>query len=101
MNTAQVNSYQMAWRGETTGWTPEANDVNGVNLYGMRPLDVAAQAGNSSEFEAILRHPDFDPTINTRARYFAQVGRDMGDDGATQRYKNLQPLLAQLEALLH
>ena len=56
-----MNNYEMAWRDSTTGWDSKTNDVNGKNFYGMTPAQVAVQAGNVEEFEAITTAPDFDP----------------------------------------
>lgn len=47
-----MNTYQLAGHRKTTGWISHENDVNGVNLYGMRPVEVAAQAGDVKRRES-------------------------------------------------
>jgi hypothetical protein len=67
------NEYQLSSSCETTGWDPSIDDVNGLNAYKMRPIEVAAQAGNDVEFRAIMTHPDFDPK-GCGPRFFLAVG---------------------------
>jgi hypothetical protein len=87
-----MNSYELAWRDQTTGWDAEKNDVNGVNAYGMRPIEVAAQAGDVAEFRAIVNDPKFDPS-GARPCFFADVGRNFGAYDAEKRYAALVPEL--------
>jgi hypothetical protein len=44
----------------------------------MRPIEVAAQAANVEEFNAIRNHPDFDPA-GAGPHFFANVGRTTRD----------------------
>lgn len=55
------NAYQMHSPGQTTGWIPDLNDVNGKNCFNMTPAQVAAQAGDVVEFRQIVAHPQFRP----------------------------------------
>ena len=87
-----MNTYQLADRAKTTGWDEARNDVNGLNDFRMRPIEVAAQAANVDEFRAIMNHPSFDPN-GARPFYFAEVGRGSGDFDAENRYRDLRPLL--------
>jgi len=87
-----VNLYQLADRGQTTGWNEATNDVNGVNDFRMRPIEVAAQAGNVEEFRAIMNHPAFDPA-GARPFFFAEVGLGSGGVDADKRYRQLRPQL--------
>jgi hypothetical protein len=75
-----MNTYELIAHGQTSGWNPATNAVNAKNCYGMRPVEVAAQAGNIGEFVAIVEHPEFDPT-GARPLFFAEVGRVSGGDG--------------------
>jgi len=77
---AFTNTYELIARGQTSGWNPAAYSVNAENGYGMRPVEIAAQAGNIDEFVAIVEHPEFDPT-GTRPLFFAEVGRVSEGDG--------------------
>lgn len=87
-----MNRYQLADRGQTTGWHEADNDVNGLNEFRMRPVEVAAQAGNVEEFRAIMNHPSFEPT-GARPFYFAEVGLGSGGTDADKRYRQLRPQL--------
>ncbi|WP_248324032.1 MULTISPECIES: hypothetical protein [unclassified Caballeronia] len=69
-----MNHYQLIAHGQTSGWNPSANEVNGKNFYGMLPVEVAAQAGDVDEFEAIVSHPEFNAS-GARPHRFAAVGR--------------------------
>jgi hypothetical protein len=94
-----MNTYQLAGHRKTTGWIPQENDVNGVNSYGMRPVEVAAQAGDLKEFREIIAHPDFDPK-GARVRYFANVLRDYrGEREDVLAYYQLLPLVATVEQM--
>ena len=83
-----MNTYELIANGQTSGWNPATNAVNAKNFYGMRPVEVAAQAGNIGEFVAIVEHPEFDPT-GTRPFFFAEVGRlsDGYGDARFARFK--------------
>jgi len=72
------------------------NDVNGENMYKMRPIEVAAQAANVTEFRAIMLDPAFQPN-GARVRYFADVGRLSTDMDAEARYARLRPELKLYE----
>lgn len=87
-----MNRNQLADRGETSGWNEANNDINGLNDFRMRPIEVAAQAGNVDEFRAIMNHPSFDPT-GARPFYFAEVGLGSGGTDADKRYRQLRPVL--------
>lgn len=91
-----MNTYELAGHGCTTGWDARTNDVNGENLYKMRPIEVAAQAANVTEFRAIMRDPAFEPD-GARVRYFADVGRLSSDMDAEVRYARLRPELKLYE----
>lgn len=56
-----TNTYQLSYSGQTTGWKPSCNDVNGTNLFNMTPAQVAVQAGDVNEFREIVSHPHFNP----------------------------------------
>jgi len=58
----------------------------------MRPIEVAAQAANVTEFRAIMLDPAFQPN-GARVRYFADVGRLSTDMDAAARYTRLRPEL--------
>ena len=88
-----MNSYQLADRDQTTGWDAAANDVNGVNAFRMRPIEVAAQAGDAVEFHSIMNHPSFDP-VGARPFFFADVGRGSGGFDAEKRFASLRTELA-------
>jgi hypothetical protein len=88
-----VNHYQLAGRDVTTGWNPATNDVNGLNAFQMRPVEVAAQAGDVQEFLAIVNDPSFDPN-GARPFYFAEVGLGCGGMDSDKRYAQLLPELA-------
>jgi hypothetical protein len=91
-----MNTYELAGHGCTTGWDARTNDVNGENLYKMRPIEVAAQAANVTEFRAIMLDPAFEPD-GARVRYFAEVGRLSSDMDAQARYARLRPELKLYE----
>lgn len=94
-----MNTYQLADHRKTTGWIPQVNDVNGVNFYGMRPVEVAAQAGDLKEFREIIAHPDFDPK-GVRVRYFANVLRDYrGEHEDVVAYNQLLPFIEAVEQM--
>ncbi len=86
-----MNGYELVTHGRTSGWKPEIDAVNAVNFYGMRPVEVAAQAGDVREFTAIVAHPDFDP-IGARPLFFAEVGR-LSDGYGDARFARLRPEL--------
>ncbi|WP_321816984.1 MULTISPECIES: hypothetical protein [unclassified Paraburkholderia] len=102
MNTIiNSNVYQLVDHLKTSGWNPSENDVNGVNSFGMRPVDVAAQAGNVDEFLAIVSHPRFE-IRGTRIRYFASMLRDYrGDADDRAAYARLLPHIVTLENRQH
>lgn len=91
-----MNQYELTSAGCTTGWDFQANDVNGNNFYGMRPIEVAAQAAHLEEFQAIFESESFDP-VGARVRFFASVGRLSGGTHAEQRYARLLPLIVLYE----
>ncbi|WP_321817868.1 MULTISPECIES: hypothetical protein [unclassified Paraburkholderia] len=88
-----MNTYQLADRDQTTGWDAANNDVNGVNTFRMRPIEVAAQAGDVAEFESIMNDPAFNPQ-GARPFFFAEVLRGSGGYDADKRYAGLRPQLA-------
>jgi hypothetical protein len=88
-----MNSYELVWRDRTTGWDATKNDINGLNAYNMRPIEVAAQAGDIEEFRAIVNDPAFN-AAGARPFFFADVGRKFGGFNAEQRYAALVPELA-------
>jgi len=88
-----MNNYELAGHGSTTGWNSRTNDVNGENFYKMRPIEVAAQAGNLAEFRAIMLDTAFVPT-GARVQHFANIGRITGGIQAEERYARLLPDLA-------
>ena len=102
MNTAiNLNPYCLADHRKTNGWSPSENDVNGVNSFGMKPVEVAAQAGNVEEFVAIVSDPKFD-ACGTRIRYFASILRDYrGDVDDRAAYDALLPHIVALESRQH
>ena len=88
-----MNTYQLAAHGATTVWNAANNDVNGLNAFGMRPIEVAAQAGNVGEFMSIMNDPSFNPA-GTRPAFFAEVGLgSCGFVAETLRFKALRPHL--------
>jgi len=91
-----MNTYELAGHGITTGWNARVDDVNGENFYKMRPIEVAAQAANVTEFRAIMLDPAFEPT-GARVHHFANVGRLAGDVHAEARYARLVPELTFYE----
>ena len=97
MNNA-INTYEVAFRDQTTGWDVVSNDINGVNQYKMRPIEVAAQAGDVAEFCAIMEHPSF-VASGARPRYFADVGRGSRGERRDERYLALVPHLKSFDAL--
>lgn len=97
MNNA-INSYEIAWRDQTTGWDAAENDVNGVNQYKMRPIEVAAQAGDIAEFCAIMADPAFNPA-GARPRFFAEVGRGSRGEFRDNGYLGLIPHLKAFDDL--
>lgn len=88
-----TNQYQLAGRDVTTGWNAATNDINGLNAFQMRPVEVAAQAGDVKEFRAIVNDPSFDPS-GARPFYFAEVGLGCGGTDSDKRYEQLLPELA-------
>jgi hypothetical protein len=58
---ATMREYALFDKDTTTGWDAAAVQINVRNAFGMRPIEVAAQAANVEEFNAIRNHPDFDP----------------------------------------
>jgi hypothetical protein len=97
MNNA-INTYEVAFRDQTTGWNVASNDINGVNQYKMRPIEVAAQAGDVAEFCAIMKHPSFNAS-GARPRYFAEIGRVSRGERRDERYLALVPHLKALDAM--
>ena len=94
-----MNTYQLAGHREKTGWILKENDVNGVNAFGMRPVEVAAQAGDLKEFREIISHPDFDPR-GARVRYFANLLRDYRHEPEdVVAYNQLFPLDVSVEQM--
>ncbi|NUY06215.1 hypothetical protein [Paraburkholderia youngii] len=91
-----MNSYELITHDRTSGWNPQSDAVNAVNLYGMRPAEVAAQAGDVREFAAIVAHPDFDPS-GARPLFFAEVGR-LSDGYGDARFARLRPELDAYKA---
>jgi len=91
-----MNQYELAGHGSTTGWNAKTNDVNGMNFYKMRPIEVAAQARNCAEFRAIMLDPAFEST-GARVHHFADLGRLTGGIHAEERYARLVPELALYE----
>lgn len=67
-----MQNYQLSGRTSTTGWSNDLN-VNKKNDYGMTPAQVATQAGNVSEFEQIINHPEFQPEQMGALGKFMQV----------------------------
>ncbi len=102
MNTTiNRNIYCLAAHRTTNGWNPSENDVNGVNSFGMRPVEVAAQAGNVEEFVAIVSNPKFE-FRGTRIRYFASILRDYrGEADDRAAYARLLPHIVTLENRQH
>lgn len=89
-----MNTYELIARGQTSGWNPAANSINAENVFGMRPVEVAAQAGNIDEFIAIVEHPEFDPT-GTRPLFFAEVGRvSEGDNAGDARFARFKAAIS-------
>jgi len=88
----RVNQYELAARCETTGWNPLLDDVNGINEYGMRPIEVAAQAGDAGEFASIMNHPDYDSVLG-RPRLFFGVGRSAWEHFDPSRLVRMQEVL--------
>jgi hypothetical protein len=74
-----MREYALIDKDKTTGWDASAFEINARNSFGMRPIEVAAQAANVAEFDAIRNHPDFDPR-GAGPEFFANVGR-MTRDG--------------------
>jgi len=97
MNNA-INTYELAHRDQTSGWDLARNDINGVNLYKMRPIEVAAQAGDVAEFCAIMKHPSF-VASGARPHFFADVGRAHRGEHRDERYLALLPHLKSFDAL--
>ncbi|WP_321935585.1 hypothetical protein [Paraburkholderia sp. J8-2] len=99
MNTTiKRNLYSLTGHRTTSGWNPNENDVNGVNSFEMRPVEVAAQAGNVEEFLAIVSDPTFE-FRGTRIRYFASILRNYrgGDTDDKAAYARLLPHIVALE----
>ncbi|MEX3845536.1 LPD7 domain-containing protein [Paraburkholderia sp. BR10882] len=89
---AKENSYRVVEPGITSAWDEAANDVNGRNGDGLRPIEVAARALNVVEFLTIASQPDFNAAdVDPRAQ--ASLARDDDLPDAAERYE------AFLEAL--
>jgi len=74
------NPYRNDGPGITTGWDAGKNDVNGLNVDGLRPIEVAAKALDLDEFLAIASHPDFNPLGVDPRRYADQsLNTDLAD----------------------
>ena len=91
-----MNHYQLITHGQTSGLDASTNDVNGKNFYGMRPVEVAAQAGDVDEFTAIVSHPGFSPS-GARPHMFAEVGR-ISDGYGDASFRRLKPALDAYKA---
>jgi hypothetical protein len=96
MDFPKMNGYELAGHGSTTGWNSKTNEVNGENFYKMKPIEVAAQAGDAVEFRAIMLDIAFEPT-GARVHHFAHIGRLTGGIYAEERYARLLPELALYE----
>ncbi|WP_233890055.1 LPD7 domain-containing protein [Paraburkholderia flagellata] len=82
---ARENPYRMVQPGVTSSWDEAANDVNGRNADGLRPIEVAARALNVVEFLTIASQPDFNPAdVDPRAQ--ASLARDDDFPQAAERY---------------
>jgi hypothetical protein len=88
-----MNPYALDFLFRTTKWDATKNDVNGLNEFKMRPIEVAAKAGDIDEFRAIVNDPSFNPA-GARPFFFADVGRNFGGLNAEKRYAALLPELA-------
>jgi hypothetical protein len=86
--------YILVGRDGTSGWDSARNSVNAPNSFGMRPIEVAAQAADVREFKEIYGHPDFDPSGVDPYR-FVEVGRMQRDymTGAEERYTEIKEAL--------
>lgn len=80
------NSYQLHSAGQTTGWNPLQNDVNGKNTFNMTPAQVAVQAGDVDEFRQIVNDPHFQPEMMGPLGIFFTVCSEQTPD----RYKTLK-----------
>ena len=82
MQQVKTNQYELISFNETNGWDDQVDDVNGLNLFKMHPIEVAAQSGDLDALQRIIKHPNFDPN-GTRPLYFAEVGRvGRGSEGS-------------------
>ncbi|NIF40143.1 hypothetical protein F3J14_04345 [Burkholderia sp. Tr-862] len=88
--------YCVADSDRTSGWAGSGQGVNEPNSYGMRPIEVAAQAADAEEFRMIFASPEFDPTLVNPFR-FAEVGRMVRDyqHGAEERYAAIRKALSE------
>ncbi len=86
-----MSEYVLVKNDRTSGWNGAGQGVNSPNSFGMLPIEVAAQAGDSDEFREIWAHPEFDPAVGNPHR-FAEVGRMIRDyqPGAEERYARLK-----------
>ncbi|MBC8641676.1 hypothetical protein IAG25_33155 [Caballeronia sp. EK] len=89
-----MREYALFDKDTTTGWDAQAFQINARNSFGMRPIEVAAQAANVEEFNAIRNHPDFDPA-GAGPHFFADVGRTTRDG-----YANSEALYKPIAAAL-
>ena len=89
-----MREYALLDKDATTGWDATAFPVNARNSFGMRPIEVAAQAANVEEFNAIRSHPEFDPA-GAGPHFFANVGRTTRDG-----YANADAQYARIAAAL-
>lgn len=69
------NAYQLSYAGQTTGWNPLDNDINGKNAFSMTPAQVAVQAGDVDEFVQIVSHPQFNPEMMGSLAVFFTICR--------------------------
>jgi hypothetical protein len=70
------NAYQLSFAGQTTGWNPLDNDINGKNAFSMTPAQVAVQAGDVREFAQIVSHPQFNPEMMGSLAVFFNICRE-------------------------
>lgn len=75
--------YQMSGRLSTTGWDNQF-DVNQQNDFGMTPAQVATQAGNVIEFEAITQNAKFDPNKMGSLQVFFEICKRDSEDAFRQ-----------------
>lgn len=74
------NSYQLSFAGQTTGWNPLDNDINGKNAFSMTPAQVAVQAGDIDDFSQIVSHPQFEPEKMGCLAVFFNICRETTPD---------------------